>query len=82
MVHLLWAHNLTDHATWLPHGCCMGERGLVRSWCGFRGVGCWLWLMNGARRRGHRLQGRWCAPGAPEWTPSVPGTRRWGRAIR
>ena len=42
IVHLLSVYDPTGSTARQPHGYCMGERGLVRSWCGFRGVGCVL----------------------------------------
>ena len=40
IVHLLSVYDPTGYTARQPHGYCMGERGLVRSWCGFREVGC------------------------------------------
>jgi hypothetical protein len=40
IMHVFVTHNPTDHVMRPPHRCCMGELGLVRLCCGFRGVGC------------------------------------------
>jgi hypothetical protein len=47
----VWRTTTTGHVAMPSHGCCMGERWLVRLWCGFRGVS-WLctWRVNYARR--------------------------------
>jgi len=42
IVHLLSVYDPTGHAARPPHVFCRGKRRWVRSWCGFRGVGCVL----------------------------------------
>jgi len=37
--HRLGAHDLTEHATWLSHGCGVEAWAWAHSWCDVRGVG-------------------------------------------